>query len=251
MCFYHHKLKIALIAFLIINLCNACVHDSIDNKQHHYKTWITDSKQAILELKKGNDRFLHDKSIHHHYLEEIEQTKEGQHPHSIVLSCMDSRVPPEIIFDQGIGNIFTVRVAGNIEDSNVLASIEYAIKYAHTPLIVVMAHNHCGAVKGALKNINVSHLTQLAEQIKPSIPKNKNSNTNNHGIPREHVEFDEISDETAKKNIHQTIIDILHKSELIKSYYAKKDIDIIGAFYNIESGKVEFYTSYLDLNINQ
>lgn len=116
----------------------------------HKQVTITNSDEALAELKAGNQRFIDGKLINTNYKEQIEHTKSDQHPHSLILSCLDSRIPPEILFDQGIGNIFVARNAGNIEDLNVLGSMEFATKVKGTKLIVVMGHNHCGAVKGAI-----------------------------------------------------------------------------------------------------
>ncbi len=187
---------------------------------------IKTSDEAIKELKEGNARFVENKLINIDYKKQIEQTKTGQKPHSVIISCMDSRVPPEIIFDQGIGNIFVIRVAGNIEDENVLGSMEYAVEHSGSKLIVVMAHSHCGAVTGAVKNIKLGNLTQLVAQIKPAIK----SDANNPNI----------IDETAKNSVKITINDILNKSEIIREMVSEKKVAIIGAFYDIETGKVSF-----------
>ncbi|HBS88185.1 MAG TPA: carbonic anhydrase [Bacteroidales bacterium] len=181
---------------------------------------------AIKALKDGNIRFTENKLVNTNYPERIQQTKEGQTPHSVVLTCMDSRVPPEIIFDQGIGNIFTLRVAGNIEDDNVLGSMEYAVEHAKSKLIVVMGHNHCGAVTGAVHDYELGNLTQLLEQIKPAI--------------KSDPEKPETVDETAKNNVSLTIEDILKKSKIIREMVEKKEISIVGAFYDLETGLVSF-----------
>ena len=160
------------------------------------------------------------------YKKQIEQTAGGQKPHSVILSCMDSRVPPEIIFDQGIGNVFVIRVAGNVEDLNVLGSMEYAVEHSGSKLIVVMGHNHCGAVTGAVKDSKLGNLTQLLDQIKPAIqsdPKNP-----------------DIVDETAKNNVKITVEDVLKKSDIIRKMVNEKKVAIVGAFYDIETGVVTF-----------
>lgn len=187
---------------------------------------ILNSSDAIAELKNGNQRFLENKLVNTNYKQRIDETKEGQKPHSVILACMDSRVPPEIIFDQGIGNIFTIRVAGNIEDDNILGSMEYAVEHSGSKLIVVMGHNHCGAVKGAVKDIKLGNLTQLVEQIKPAMTTDT-ANAN-------------IVDETAKNNVKMTINDIVAKSEIIKEMIHEEKIKIVGAFYDIETGIVTF-----------
>ncbi|KAK3604858.1 hypothetical protein CHS0354_000520 [Potamilus streckersoni] len=184
------------------------------------KSEIDSPDAAIAELKAGNQRFLDGKLKNTNYKKQIEETKADQHPHSVVLSCLDSRVPPEIIFDQGIGNIFVARVAGNIEDPNILGSMEFATKIKGTKLIVVMGHTKCGAVKGAIDGAELGHLTHLVDQIKPAItgdPKNK----------------DAMLDETAKKNVKRTINDILNTSSIISMLNTEKKVKIVGAYYDL------------------
>ena len=188
---------------------------------------INTPNDALTELKSGNKRFVDGRLINTNYKEQIENTKSDQHPHSLILSCLDSRVPPEIIFDQGIGNIFVARVAGNIEDPNILGSMEFATKVKGTKLIVVMGHNKCGAVKGAIDNAELGNLTQLVNQIKPAITGDK-SNT------------DLMLDETAKTNVKMTINDILKNSPVINELVKAGSVKILGAFYDLTSGKVSF-----------
>lgn len=145
---------------------------------------------------------------------------------------MDSRIPPEIIFDQGIGNIFVIRVAGNDEDLNVLGSMEYAVEHAGSKLIVVLGHNHCGTVTGAVKKVNIGNLTQLLEQIEPAI------------MPGE-VESEAI-EETSKNNVRLTIKDILAGSDIINEFVHEHKIAVVGAFYNVETGEVTFLDLSLD-----
>lgn len=190
------------------------------------KVIISTPDQAIVALKNGNNRFVTNQLINTDYKEQIEASKEKQQPHSVILSCMDSRVPPEIIFDQGIGNIFVARNAGNIEDENILGSIEYAVKFAGSKLIVVMGHSRCGAVSGAIQNVDAGNLTQLVNQIKVAIPPKSDGSS--------------IVEETAKNSVSQTIQDILNRSTIIKELVETNKIKIVGAFYDIETGKVTF-----------
>lgn len=191
------------------------------------KEAIHTPEEALKELKAGNQRFLTGKQINTNYKEEIEETKADQHPHSLILSCLDSRIPPEIIFDQGIGNIFVARVAGNIEDPNILGSMEFATKVKGTKLIVVMGHNKCGAVKGAIDNAALGNLTQLVEQIKPAITGDKS-------------DMDLMMNETANRNVELTIQDILKESTVINDLVKEGKVKIMGAFYDITSGKVSW-----------
>lgn len=186
--------------------------------------------EALSELKYGNNRFLDNAFINTNYKEQIEATKGGQHPHSFILTCIDSRVPPEIIFDQGIGNIFVSRLAGNIEDDDVLGSMEFAAKVKHTKLFVVLGHSHCGAVKGAIDNAGLEHLTQLTNKIKPAINPQKT-------YPLE----DEVEDIVSRKNVSLTIEQILKNSATLRLMVEEKEIKIIGAFYDISNGEVEFF----------
>lgn len=196
-----------------------------DSKKHLIE--IKNLEDALLEIKAGNQRFLNNKAVNNDYKNQIEQTKNDQHPHTLILSCLDSRIPPEIIFDQGIGNIFVARVAGNIEDTNILGSMEFATKVKGTKLIIVMGHNKCGAVKGAIDDAKLGNLTQLVDQIKPAIIGNKSN-------------LDTMMDETAKENVKLTIADILKLSPVISDLVKENKVKIVGAFYDITTGKVTF-----------
>jgi carbonic anhydrase len=228
--------KLATIGFVVTALCltiscgqpNKETNKLAKNENANIgeQVPIQTSDDAINALKSGNKRFVESILINTDYKKQIEQTKTGQKPHSVILSCMDSRVPPEIIFDQGIGNIFVIRVAGNIEDENVLGSMEYAVEHSGSKLIVVMGHNHCGAVTGAVKDIKLGNLTQLVEQIKPAIKSDPNN--------------PETIDETAKNSVQITIADILKNSTIISEMVKENKIAIVGAFYDIETGVVSF-----------
>jgi len=219
------KTKI-ITAVLIASLSLICSVQG-QTKTSNEQAKISTPDEALTELKDGNLRFIEGKMINTNYKEEIEQTKTDQHPHSLILSCLDSRVPPEIIFDQGIGNIFVARVAGNIEDPNVLGSMEFATKVKGTKLIVVMGHSKCGAVKGAIDNAELGNLTQLVNQIKPAITGDKSN-------------MDLMMTETSKKNVELTIADILKNSSVISELVVEGKLKIVGAYYDITTGKVIF-----------
>jgi carbonic anhydrase len=195
-------------------------------KMESSRAAIQTPDQALNELRQGNQRFLDGKPANTQYKMQIAKTANDQFPHSLILSCLDSRIPPEIIFDQGIGNIFVARVAGNIEDPNILGSMEFATKVKNTKLIVVMGHNKCGAVKGAIDNAELGNLTQLVNHIKPAIDNNASG--------------DSKVDATAKKNVALTINDILAQSPVIKQLVDEGKVKIVGAFYDLTTGKVEF-----------
>jgi len=229
------KSYILLIVFSVLNA--SCGQNKTDtnatnthetNIKKHEHPVINTSEDALNELKNGNKRFVDGKLENIDYKVQIENTKSDQRPHSIILSCIDSRVPPETIFDQGIGNIFVTRVAGNVEDANVLGGMEYATKVIESKLIVVMGHNKCGAVKGAIDDAELGNLTQLVKQIKPAITGDKSNP-------------DKMLDETARNNVKLTIDKILKNSQVISGLVKEGKVKIVGAYYDISTGKVEFF----------
>ncbi len=216
------------IIFVILGVIfmNSFVSNPIKNKSELKNLKIESKKEALEELKLGNIRFIKDSLINNNYKKQIEISKTGQRPHSLILTCMDSRVPPEIIFDQGIGNIIVLRNAGNLEDENMLGSMEYAVKYTSIKQIVILGHSHCGAIKGAIDGKKHGNLTQLLDQIKPAI--------------KSHIHNPNIYNETSINNVLITMEHILEKSSLIMENLNQKKIDLIGAFYEVETGEVEF-----------
>ena len=222
-------MKKILIFALAISLasCGETSTKTEPDKIVTHQKEINSADEALSEMKSGNQRFLDGKPINTNYKNQIEETKNDQHPHTLILSCLDSRIPPEIIFDQGIGNIFVARVAGNIEEPNILGSMEFATKVKGTKLIIVMGHNKCGAVKGAIDDAELGNLTQLVAQIKPAIV----GDTTN---------MENMLNETSKQNVKMTIADILKLSPVISELVKENKVKIAGAFYDITTGKVIF-----------
>ena len=222
-------MKKILIFALTISLasCGETSTKTESDKIVTHQKEINSADEALSEMKSGNQRFLDGKPINTNYKNQIEETKNDQHPHTLILSCLDSRIPPEIIFDQGIGNIFVARVAGNIEEPNILGSMEFATKVKGTKLIIVMGHNKCGAVKGAIDDAELGNLTQLVAQIKPAIV----GDTTN---------MENMLNETSKQNVKMTIADILKLSPVISELVKENKVKIAGAFYDITTGKVIF-----------
>ena len=193
------------------------------------------TRDAICLLKKGNDRFLKDKLLNRDYKGQISNSSNGQYPFAIVLSCIDSRVPVETILDQGIGDLFSVRVAGNVVSKDVLGSIEYACKYAGVKLIVVLGHTSCGAVKGACDGLEDGNLTHLLKKIKPAIDITKtlvNENRDSSNI--------NFVNKVANNNLLNSIGDIKSKSIILKDMIESNKISICSALYNVETGIVNF-----------
>ncbi len=193
-------------------------------------------KKALKILKEGNLRFQNNQSINRNLLEQVSDTSNGQYPFAAVLSCIDSRVPAEKVFDQGIGDLFSIRIAGNFVNDDILGSLEFACKLAGSKAIVVMGHTSCGAVKGACDQARLGHLTGMLENIRPAVESVKE--------PRErelrnskNVEF---VDEVAMKNVELAINDIRTRSSILREMEEDGEISIQGAMYDVSSGAVKF-----------
>ncbi len=195
----------------------------------------TTTAMALQLLKDGNNRFLTKNSVERDYHFQVKETSKGQFPFAIVLSCIDSRIPTEIIFDQGIGDFFSARVAGNIVNEDILGSMEFACKLSGVKLIVVLGHTACGAIKGACDNAKLGNLTGLLDKLKPAITQVETDD----GIDRSSKNTVFVND-VALKNIEITIQDIKNKSDVLNEMYKNKEIDIIGTMYDIKTGTVEF-----------
>lgn len=191
-------------------------------------------KLALTFLKEGNQRFVANLKAHSNLLEQVNETKAGQFPFAIILSCIDSRTSAELIFDQGLGDIFSARIAGNVLNEDIIGSMEFACKLAGSKLIVVLGHSHCGAITGACHGTELGHLTNLLAKVKPSI----------EYVQKHHQHLDirskEAVDQVAFHNVEHTISHILEKSAVLKEMYEAGDIGIVGAFYKVETGEVNF-----------
>ncbi len=189
--------------------------------------------QALQLLKDGNNRFTHSLQLDRNLLKQVNETSGGQYPFAIVLSCIDSRTSAELIFDLGLGDIFNVRIAGNILNEDILGSMELACKVAGAKLILVLGHSACGAVKGACANVELGHLTGLLRKIQPSIESVKNNL---------HISPDQPSfvEEVAKKNVLFQMEEILLKSPIIRELQQQGEVGIAGAYYDVHNGEVEF-----------
>jgi len=195
----------------------------------------TTSEQCKEYLKEGNFRFLKNEIFKRDLLYQVKKTSNDQYPYAIILSCIDSRVPPEIIFDQGIGDVFSVRVAGNIISPSILGSMEYACKYKGVKLVLVLGHSSCGAVKGACDKLKDGNLTTLLKKIQPAI---KITKTNvNEKRDSSNIEF---VNRVSKNNIEISVKKIQKKSLVLRELIRSGRIKIISAMYSVETGKVSF-----------
>ena len=182
-------------------------------------------------LVEGNRRFINNLKSDHDHLEMINETREGQFPFAVILSCMDSRTSTELIFDQGLGDLFSIRVAGNIVNNDILASIEYAVKYIGSKVLMVLGHTECGAIKSAKAGVKDGHITALLDRIQPSIAKAMLKDENDHLF----------NDNAAYANVENSLEEILTRSAIVKELFKKGEIGIIGGVYNIETGQVDFF----------
>jgi carbonic anhydrase len=196
---------------------------------------ITPNK-AIELLKEGNQRFVTRKMANRDLLDQVNDTASGQYPFATVLSCIDSRVSAELIFDQGVGDIFSARVAGNIVNEDLLGSIEFACKLAGTKVLVILGHTACGAVKGACDGAKLGNLTILLDKIMPAV--NAISQPSDPG-QRNSKNIDFVND-VAVKNVHMTIENTRNMSPVLKEMEDNGEIKIVGAMYDINNGKVTF-----------
>ena len=192
-------------------------------------------QEALKTLKEGNFRFINNLKLNRDLLEQMNDTKDGQWPFAAILSCMDSRTSAELIFDLGLGDIFSVRIAGNVISENVLGSLEYATAVVGSRLIVVLGHTNCGAVKGACDNVELGHITALLEKIKPAIAQETQTKTNRTGDNSSFV------NSVRKLNAQHTAYEIVKKSEIIRKLVEDGTVGIVSAIYDVATGKVTFY----------
>ncbi|MGE4754866.1 carbonic anhydrase [Yersinia enterocolitica] len=191
-------------------------------------------EQVVEGLKQGNIRFVSGKMQQHDYLAQKRSSADGQFPAAVILSCIDSRAPAEIIFDTGIGETFNARIAGNISNDDLLGSLEFACAAAGAKVILVMGHTACGAVKGAIDNVELGNLTGLLNKIKPAIDSTQFDGEKS-GKNEKYV------DAVAKNNVKHTIDEIRKNSEIINKLEKEGKIKIVGSMYNLNGGKVDFF----------
>ena len=218
-----------------------------NNKQDTLAGTMTSESQVSLSptaaidlLKEGNDRFLEQSFLSRDYLDQVGQTATGQFPFAAIVSCIDSRVPVETIFDQGIGDVFSVRIAGNFINEDILGSLEFSCKLAGAKAIVVLGHTSCGAVKGACDNAELGNLTQMLAKIKPAV----DAVPTPPEVDRTSSNLDFVN-KVAWENVHQSVQTIKDKSTVLKEMYDHGAIDIVGAMYDVKTGVVTFESNIL------
>ncbi|MBS9766629.1 MAG: carbonic anhydrase [Flavobacteriaceae bacterium] len=186
---------------------------------------------VLKDLMDGNKNYIAGKLTHRDLPKQIKSTTDGQYPKAVILTCIDSRVPIKYIFDQGIGDVFVVKVAGNIEDVNLLGSMEYGLGVAGCKLLMVLGHQNCGAVKSAIKKVDVgsANVTALLNEIEPAIQEVEGERD---------YKNKEYFKKVVENNVHQTIEDIKKRSNIIRNLEKEGKIKIVGAYYSLKDGKV-------------
>ncbi len=196
-------------------------------------------RKALEILQDGNDRFIKNLKTNRNLLQQANETVEGQWPFATILSCIDSRTSAELIFDQGLGDIFSVRIAGNVINTDILGSMEFACKIAGSKLIVVLGHTKCGAVKGACDHVEMGNLTELLSKIQPAVYQEKTTKADRSSKNGAFVE--NVSVINVKRNVKS----IIERSFILEQMVENGTIGVVGAMHDIETGKVTFYTDVM------
>lgn len=196
---------------------------------------------ALELLKEGNKRFVNNLKVNRNLLQQANETSDGQHPFAVILSCIDSRTSAELIFDQGLGDIFSVRIAGNIINEDILGSMEFGCKVAGSKIIVVLGHTKCGAVKGACDHVEMGNLTALLTKIRPAVDDETATKENRNSSNSVFVE------NVATINVKRTVKSITKRSPILKEMIESGQIGIVGGIHDITTGEVTFYHETMTL----
>lgn len=192
-------------------------------------------QQAIDVLRKGNERFVNNLKANRNLLQQVNETSEGQHPMAIILSCIDSRTSAELVFDQGLGDIFSCRVAGNVLNDDILGSMEFACKVVGVKAIVVLGHSKCGAIKGACDRVRLGNLSTLLHKIEDAIELETETLTDRTSANDAFVE------RVAEQNVMLVKRQILERSPLIVEMIREARVALVGGMYDVDTGAVTFY----------
>ncbi|EPH12049.1 carbonic anhydrase [Myroides odoratimimus CCUG 12700] len=193
----------------------------------------TTPAQSLELLLEGNNRFVNNLKFNRNFLHQLQETKDGQHPHAVILSCMDSRAPLEHVLDQGIGDIFSLRIAGNVLTDEVIGSMEYACNVVGSKLIMVLGHSRCGAVTGACNHMTLGKLDTILERIHPVVDKVRQKHSN------EDLSASELVELVTMENVRTIVAQLQEVSPSLTKLIAEEKIGVVGAYYDVVSGKVE------------
>lgn len=192
-------------------------------------------EQALAALKDGNKRFTSGTMLRRDLMDQVRATAAGQYPFAVVLGCMDSRVPPELVFDQGIGDIFSCRIAGNFADTDIIGSIEYATEVAGAKLIVVLGHTECGAIRGACDGVRLGNLTQTLSNIAPAVAAVKDISDNRTAGNKAFVQ------RVADENVRLTVRAMTERSAVLRALVVGDRLKVVGAMHDVATGRVSFW----------
>jgi carbonic anhydrase len=221
---------VAATGLLVGNPCGNAAHASVLTKEQRDKMT---PDEVLAELKRGSTRFRKGEEPKRDFLAEQKASAKAQYPAAVILSCIDSRAPAEVIMDLGLGNVFNCRVAGNVLNDDILGSMEFACKLAGAKVVLVMGHTSCGAIKGAIDNVKLGHLTELLVKIRPAVKATKftGERTSKNAA---------YVDAVARKNVTLTMAEILKKSPVLRDLQSKRALKVAGAIYHLETATVEF-----------
>jgi len=207
-------------------------------KAHTSETQASITPQRALEiLKEGNLRFVKNLNTNRNLLQQVNDTRDGQWPFAVILSCIDSRTSAELIFDQGLGDVFSIRIAGNVVNTDIIGSIEFACKIAKSKLIVVLGHSKCGAIKGACDHVEMGNLTELLAKLQPAVYQE----TLTKDASQRNSSNSDFVENVAKLNVQRSVKTVIDRSYILEQMIEKGEIAIIGAKHDLDTGHVEFY----------
>ena len=211
-------------------------------RTHNQESQATTTPAMALQiLEEGNKRFVSNLKFNRNLLQQVNETRDGQWPFAVILSCIDSRTSAELIFDQGLGDIFSIRIAGNIVNEDILGSMEFACKVAGSKFILVLGHTKCGAVKGACDHVEMGHLTTLLSKLQPAVDDEVMTVENRNSKNSEFVEH------VALINVHRTVNEIIKRSDILREMIMKGEVGICGAMYDVQTGIVNFYRDTMSI----
>lgn len=207
-------------------------------RTHTKDTQANTTPRAALEyLREGNLRFVNNLKANRDLLQQANATRDGQWPFATVLSCIDSRTSAELIFDQGLGDIFSIRIAGNIVNTDILGSMEFAVNVAGSKLLVVLGHSSCGAIKGACDHVEMGNLTELLAKLQPAVYQERTVKDPEQRCSKNK----EFVENVAKINVHRSVLAVIERSYILEQLVESGKIGIVGGMHSLETGLVEFY----------
>jgi len=207
-------------------------------KAHSRETQASTTPRLALQfLQEGNQRFAQNLRVHRELLQQANETRDGQWPFATILSCIDSRTSAELIFDQGLGDIFSIRIAGNVINTDILGSMEFACQVAGSKLLVVLGHTSCGAVKGACDHVEMGNLTELLAKLQPAVYQETT-----FGDPKERTSKNrDFVEKVARINVERSVKALIERSYLLEHLIVAEKIGVIGGMHDLTTGVVEFY----------